>query len=365
MEIGITGLPSSGKTVVFNALSRAKVPVATYSTVTSEPNRAVVKVPDERLPKLASMFNPRKVTPAEVRYVDVAGVTQGTSADSQAAQLIANLRNTDELLIVVRAFTNDAVAHPLGSVDPERDLDVLATEFMLADLAVVEKRLDRLEKEVRHGRGAEAEKQQRERELAALRAMQKSLAEGNPARTVELDESDERLLRGYGFLTRKPWLVLLNSDDGGADPALVERIRALWEGPGVKVTPIAGRLEMDLAELSDEEAAEFLQAWDVAEPALDRVIQISYELLDLISFFTVGEDEVRAWTIKRGATAVDAAAAIHTDISRAFIRAEVIRNEDLLAAGSYVEARKRGTVRAEGRNYIVLDGDVAHFLHGA
>lgn len=365
MEIGITGLPSSGKTVVFNALSRAKVPVATYSTVTSEPNRAVVKVPDDRLPKLAALFNPRKVTPAEVRYVDVAGITQGTSADSQAAQLIANLRNTDELLIVVRAFTNESVAHPLGSVDPERDLDVLATEFMLADLAVVEKRLERLEKEVRHGRGAEAEKQARERELAVLGAMQKALADGKLARVVELDETDERLLRGYGFLTRKPWLILLNTDDAGADPALVERIRARWEGSGVRVMPIAGRLEMDLAELSEEEAAEFLQAWDVAEPALDRVIQISYELLDLISFFTVGEDEVRAWTIRRGATAVDAAAAIHSDIARAFIRAEVIRNEDLLAAGSYAEARKRGTLRSEGRNYIVLDGDVAHFLHGA
>ena len=199
-------------------------------------------------------------------------------------------------------------------------MDVLATEFLLADLSVVEKRLERLEKEVKHGKGAESERQMREREFAALNAIQKALADGQPARTVELSKSDEPLLRGYGLLTSKPWLILLNTDDAGVDPDVVAQVRARWEDASTRVLSMAGRLEMDLAELSEEEAIEFLQAWEVAEPALDRVIQISYELLDLISFFTVGEDEVRAWTIKRGAPAVDAAAAIHSDIARAFIR---------------------------------------------
>ena len=363
MEIGITGLPSAGKSVVFNALSRARVPVATYSTITSEPNRAVVKVPDNRLTALAELFQPRKVTPAEVRYVDVAGLTQGVSGDSQATQLLAHLRNCDALVVVARAFANESVAHPLGTIDPERDLDTIATELLLADLGVVEKRLERLEKEVRHGKGTEAERQTREREYTLLQAIQAALAEGKPARTVSLDPADEKLLRGYGFLTLKPWLILLNTDDSGADPALVERVRARWEDAATKVAAIAGRLEMDLAELSPEEAAEFLSAWDVAEPALDRVIQLSYQLLDRISFFTVGEDEVRAWTVKRGATAVDAAGAIHTSIAKAFIRAEVVRYDELLDCGSLAEARKRGLLRSEGRTYVIRDGDVAHFLH--
>ena len=365
MEIGITGLPGAGKTVVFNVLSRAKVPVATYSAPSAEPNLAVVKVPDVRLTALAAMYSPEKVTPAEVRYVDVAGLAQGMSADGQATQLLAQLRNADALLIVLRAFTSEAVAHPLGSVDPERDLEVLATELLLSDLAVAEKRLERLEKEVRHAKGSEAERQRREREHALLRAVRDAVAEGRPARTVTLGPDDEKLLRGYGFLTLKPWLILLNTDDADADPALLERIRARWEDASTRVAAIAGRLEMDLAELSPDEAAEFRTAWDVSEPALDRVIQLSYRLLDLISFFTVGEDEVRAWTVKRGASAVEAAAEIHTGIASAFIRAEVVSHDQLLACGSLAEARKRGVLRSEGRSYVVQDGDVAHFLHNA
>jgi GTP-binding protein YchF len=250
-------------------------------------------------------------------------------------------------------------------VDPERDLEVLATELMVADLGIVEKRLERLEKEVRAGKGLESEKQKRERELAALQAIHSALSEGKLARTVGLDPSDEKLLRGYGFLTLKPWLILLNSNDDGVDPKLVERIRDSWESNLTRVVPIAGRLEMDLAELPPEDAAEFLSAWEVAEPALDRVIQRSYELLDLISFFTVGEDEVRAWTLPSGSSAVDAAGAIHTSIAKAFIRAEVIRYDELLDCGSLAEAKKRGVLRSEGRAYTIRDGDVAHFLHGA
>lgn len=359
------GLPSAGKTVVFNALSLAKVPVATFSSPSSEPNRAVVKVPDARLAALAELFRPQKVTPAEVLYVDAAGLMQGMGSDGQGAQLMAQLRNSDALLIVVRAFASDSVAHPLGSVDPQRDLDVIATELMLADLGVVDKRLERLEKEVRFAKGSPAEQKNREREFSALQAIQAALAAGKPARAVDLEPDDEKLLRGYGFLTQKPWLILLNTDDTGVDQSLLENIRAHWEDAGTKVEAIAGKLEMDLAEISPEEAAEFLAAWDVAEPALDRIIQLSYQLLDLISFFTVGEDEVRAWTLKRGANAVDAAGAIHTSIAKAFIRAEVVRYDALLECGSLAEARKRGLLRSEGRTYIMRDGDVAHFLHGA
>lgn len=363
MEIGIMGLSSAGKTVVFNALSRAKVPVATFSAPASEPNRAVVKVPDTRLAALAALFQPQKVTPADVRYVDVAGLMQGMGSDSQATQLLGQLRNSDALLIVARGFMNEAVAHPLGSVDPERDLEVLATELLLADLAVAEKRLERLEKEGRNNKGSEVERQERARECASLQAIQAALADGKPVRSVALDEVDQKALRGYGFLTQKPWLILLNTDDGGAEAQLIERLRARWADAATEVAAIAGRLEMDLAELSPEEAAEFLAAWEVAEPALDRVIQLSYRLLDLISFFTVGEDEVRAWTLHRGANAVDAAAAIHTSIAKAFIRAEVVHHDELLACGSLAEARKRGLLRSEGRTYVIRDGDVAHVLH--
>jgi len=363
--MGIMGLPGAGKTVVFNALSRAKVPVATYSMPSSEPNRAIVKVPDDRLVALAQLFRPKKVTPAEVQYVDVAGLMQGMVSDPKAAQLLAQLRSSDALLIVIRAFTSESAAHPLGSIDPERDLEVLATELMLSDLAVVERRLERLKKEVHNGKGSESERQNRAREYALLEAIQNALADGRLIQSLTIDAADEKLLRGYGFLTQKPWLVLLNTDDEGADQDALQRLRARWEGAGVQISPIAGRLEMDLAELQPEEAAEFLHAWNVAEPALDRVIQLSYQLLDLISFFTVGEDEVRAWTVKRGANAVDAAAAIHTDIAKAFIRAEVVRHDDLLNCGSLAEARKRGLLRSEGRSYIIRDGDVAHFLHNA
>ncbi len=359
------GLPSAGKTVVFKALSRAKVPVATYSAPSSEPNQAIVKVPDARLTALAELFNPRKVVPAEVHYVDVAGIIQGAGRDTQSAQLLAQLRNSDALLIVVRAFSNESVAHPLGSVDPERDLEVLTTELMLADLGVVEKRLERLEKEVRHGKGSEVERQSREQELNLLQAINAALSAGKLAKSVTMQPADEKLLRGYGFLTQKPWLILLNTDDAGVDRDLLDKIKARWEGPTTLVDAIAGRLEMDLAELSPEEAAEFLAAWNVAEPALDRIIQLSYRLLNLISFFTVGEDEVRAWTLKEGSTAVDGAAAVHTSIAKAFIRAEVIRYDDLLECGSLAEARKRGVLRSEGRAYIIRDGDVAHFLHNA
>jgi len=365
MEIGIVGLPQAGKTVIFNALSRARVPVATYSTATAEPNRAVVKVPDDRLATLAEMYKPEKVTPAEVVYVDVAGVVQWAREDAQAGPLLAQLRHADALLVVLRAFHSDLVPHPLGSVDPERDLEVLSTELLLADLSVVEKRLERLEKEVRLAKGTDLEQRARQQEYVLLKELQAALAEGKPARSVPLEPADEKLLRGFGFLTQKPWLILVNTDDEGAEKDLMDRLRARWEGPGSRVVAVAGRLEMDLAELSPEEAAEFLSAWNVSEPALGRVIQLSYELLDLVSFFTVGEDEVRAWTVKRGASAVDAAAAIHTSIGKAFIRAEVVRYEDLVRVGSLPEARKSGLLRSEGRTYTIKDGDIAHFLHGA
>lgn len=365
MEIGITGLPGAGKTVVFNALSRAKVPTANYSARANEPNRAVVKVPDKRLEQLATLFRPRKVTPAEVRYVDVAGLMQGAGADDRGAQLLAQLRTADALLIVVRAFVNEVVAHPLGTADPHRDLDMLATELMVADLDVVEKRLARLDKELAHPKGSVAEQQRLAREQVLLKGIHAALADGRPGRVVEMDESDERLLRGYGLLTLKPWLIALNTDDGGIDAGVVERLREQWQHAESEVVAIAGRLEMDIAELGTEEVGEFLDAWNLAEPALDRVIRDSYRLLDLVSFFTVGEDEVRAWPVPRGASALDAAAVIHTSIAKAFIRAEVVPNDALLACGSLQEARKRGLLRSEGRAYTIQDGDVAHFLHNA
>lgn len=354
------GLASAGKTTVFNALARAKVEVATFAAPGGEPHRAVVHVPDARLDRLAALFKPKKVTPAEVRYVDVAGSLQSDGNAARSAQITGQLRNADALLVVVRAFASDVVPHPLGQVDPLRDLKMLHDELILGDLTVVEKRLERLEKDLRFAKSGPSEAVHERDLLAQIKA---ALDAGRPIRDLGLSDADLKALRSYAFLTAKPLMVLFNTGDSaeGVDE-LIDQARALLPFAQTEVTSLAGRLEMELAELEPAEAEEFKTALGIEELGLNRIIQLSYRLLQLISFLTVGPDECRAWTIRQGSTAVDAAGVIHTDLARGFIRAEVVDWEALLAAGGWNEAKRQGIVRSEGKSYVVRDGDVINVL---
>jgi GTP-binding protein YchF len=353
MQIGIAGLPGAGKTILFNALAHQHAHVGGYAG--AEPNLAVVKVPDERLDKLSELFQPRKHTPAEVRFVDVAGVARGMGQDSSAA-LLAHLRTVDVLLQVIGAF------------DPQRDIrsdfEEFSLELQLADLSQIEKRVERLDKELRMGsKGTPAERAAKERELSVLARLRPALENGQPARTVPLDTDELKSIASFGFLTLKPTLVVANlADDQAADAVLPSLADAIGKLPQTAVLALPGKLEMELGELSPEDAQEFMQALGVSSSRLGSVTSEAYRLADLISFFTAGDDECRAWTIRHGTNAQDAAGEIHSDLARGFIRAEVIRWDRLLEAGSEANAKRHGWIRQEGKAYIVADGDVLHVL---
>jgi GTP-binding protein YchF len=363
LQLVIVGLPQSGKTTVFNALTRSEALTGGFSSAEGEPNLATVKVPDPRLDVLTPMFNPKRTVPADVQYLDVAGVAKGISEHGMSGQLLGHLAQATALVLVVRAFEDDNVPHPEESVDPLRDIDTLLLELQFSDLGVIEKRLPRIAQTIGKLRGAEREAW--EREAVALERCKAALEAGEPIREVELDEEEARILRGFGFLTQKPLLILLNVGEGqlgAAADALVEHARERFTRAGVEIHALAGQIEMELAQLEPEDAEAFMADLGIEESSLDRMIRISYRLLGLLAFFTVGPDEVRAWTIRDGETAVEAAGAIHSDIQRGFIRAEIVSYDDLIATGGLPEARKAGKLRLEGRNYVMRDGDVTHFL---
>lgn len=363
LRLVIVGLPQSGKTTVFNALTRSHAETGSYSTAEGEPNLATVKVPDPRLDALTPLFNPRRVVPADVQYLDVAGVAKGLAEQGMGGQLLGHLAQANALVLVVRAFQDANVPHPEESVDPLRDLETLFLEFTFSDLGMIEKRLARIETTVQKLRGAERE--QHEREAATLQRLKDALEAGTPIREVELDDEEDKLLRGFGFLTQKPVLVLLNVGEeqlGEPSAQLVAEARERFSSPGIEIDALAGKIEMEIVQLDTDDAEMFMADLGISESSLDRVIRLSYELLGLISFFTVGPDENRAWTIRKGATAVEAAGEIHTDIARGFIRAEIVAYDDMIATGSMAEARKAGKLRLEGKTYVIQDGDIAHFL---
>jgi GTP-binding protein YchF len=364
MQIAIVGLAGCGKTTVFNTLTRGHAETGGYGGL--QLNVGVVKVPDERLDKLAVVFKPKKIVHADVTYVDLPAPPASTEGHVGAEELppehLARLRDSDAMIHVVRAWDSEAHPHPSGSVDPARDLESLDLEFILADLAMVDRRLERLKGTGRHG--TPAEREANEREEAILARLKPALEAGHPIRDEALDPDEEKALRGFRFLTQKPVLVLLNVGEGELEgaTALVEAIRGGYEHRHAMVDALSAKIEMELGELEAEEAAVFMEELGLAESALDRVIKLSYRLVGLISFLTAGPDEVRAWPIPDGSNAVDAAGAIHTDLARGFIRAETIGYEELLELGSIAEAKKHGKVRSEGKTYRVRDGDVIEIL---
>jgi hypothetical protein len=363
VQIAIVGLARSGKTTVFNSLTKGDAATGGFGGLTV--NTGVVKVPDERLTRLTTLFKPRKEVPADVTYVDLpapATTAEGEPHADIPADQLARLRNADALLHVVRVFESDAVAHPLLSVDPARDVEQLELEFTLADLGVVEKRLEKLKQSGRHGTAAEREAN--EREQIVLERILPALTDGQPIRDVGLDEDESLRIRGFRFLTEKPVLVLLNVGEGdlaGAEKLALE-MEASISHAHTEVAQMSAQIEMEIGQLDEDEAQVFRDDLGLEDSSMERVIRASYHLLGLISFFTAGEDETRAWTVARGASAVDAAGTIHTDLARGFIRAEVIGWEELLELGTMAEAKKQGKLRSEGKTYEVQDGDVIEVL---
>jgi ribosome-binding ATPase len=358
LRAGLIGFPSAGKTALFQLLTSAReAPRAGKS----EANVGVSRVPDERLDRLTALFKPRKHVPATVEFADIAGVG-GARAGAQALLDVAPFRNADALLHVVRLFRDAAVPHPAGSIDPARDVRAMEDEVILADLGVVERRLERLERDLK--KSASADLRQEQNVLVRCRT---ALEEGSPLRALGLEGDDAKRLKGFQFLSAKPLLLVLNLDEADlprADEAVaMAGLEGFMSGAATHAVPICAKIELEIAQLDPGDAEAFMADLGLRESGLDRVIRASYDLLGYVSFFTVGEDECRAWSIPRGMSAQLAAGEIHSDISRGFIRAEVVRYEHLLERGSIAACREHGELRLEGKEYVVLDGDVINFRH--
>jgi len=360
----ITGLPFVGKTTLFNLLTGQHVATGTFAGAEAETNIGVAKVPDDRLDKLVPLFKPKKVVHAEITYRDLGLAKTGGSGEGISTKKLGDLRTSDALVHVVRAFRDPTVPHAEGSVDPERDLATLDFELVIADHSVVEKRIERMEPEIRGARaGGEREAKEREREL--LKRCLEALDAERPLRDIDLEPDELKVVRGYRFLTLMPQLVVANLDE--ADVADPEKILAPLRAAASKhrgsaVVHVCAKLEAEIAELPADEAAAFREEAGLHEPALDRIVRATYDLLGLISFFTVGPDECRAWTIHKGETAQQAAGAIHTDLERGFIRAEVTQWADMLRAGSEADAKRQALTKTVGKDALVSDGQIMHVL---
>jgi len=359
LKAGIVGLPNVGKSTLFNALvANAQAEAANYPFCTIEPNSGVVAVPDPRLDQLASLSKSKEIIPTRVEFVDIAGLVKGASqGEGLGNKFLANIREVDAIVHVVRCFENDDVIHVSGSVDPVRDAEVINLELGLADLAQVEKRRERLVKQVRTSKEAQLED-------AALARIQQELEQGGAARNVALSEEEAPLIKPLGLLTAKPIIYATNvsEDDLATGNAFCTAVSELAAQEGAGTVRISAQVEAELIELSEADRAEFLTGLGVNEGGLASLIRATYTLLGLRTYFTTGEKETRAWTIKAGMSAPQAAGVIHTDFERGFIRAQTIGYQQLLAAGSLAEARNKGWLRAEGKDYVVAEGDVMEFL---
>jgi ribosome-binding ATPase len=357
LRAGLIGFPQAGKTALFQLLTSARE--APRPAGRQEANVGVSRVPDDRLDRLTALFNPKKHVPATVEFADMGGGASAGKAGAAALLDVAAFRNADALLHVVRMFRDPSVPHAASSIDPARDVRTMEDELILADLGVVERRLERLERDLKKGGSAELKKEQ-----DILQRCREALDHGKPLRDLDLPVEDARRLRGFQFLSAKPLLLVLNVDEADLPSAVsADEMDLFVKGAHTRAVPICAKIELEISHLDPADAAAFMADLGLKESGLDRVIRASYDLLGYISFFTVGEDENRAWSIPRGTNAQNAAGEIHTDIQRGFIRAEVCRYEDLLKRGSIAGCRDNAELRLEGKEYIVLDGDVINFRH--
>ncbi len=360
MQIGIVGLPFSGKSTLYQTITKTHLDPSALSKV--EAHHAVVKVPDARLDKLSAMFSPKSTVHAAIEFVDVVGLKKGESGSTQfTTNFLANVKTNDALVQVVRLFENESVPHPDGSIDPIRDIAAFETEFILSDLSIIEQRVDRIKKQIQKSPDEHLRK-----ELPVLEHCHQVLLSEKPLREVSFSKDDAQLLKTYQLLTVKPMLIALNLDESQRDSA-EQKLRSVTmkkEGQGTKVVSFFGKLEMEMSELTDEESRTFMSEYGIRESALDTLIREAYTILGLQAFFTVGEDECRAWTIRNGMTAQEAAGVIHSDFFAKFIRAEVVGYDHFIShEGSFAKAKEAGHWRLEGKEYIVKDGDIMSVRH--
>lgn len=360
MKLGIVGLPNVGKSTLFNAITNAGAEVANYAFCTIEPNVGVVAVPDYRLDELAKMYSPKKITPAVIEFVDIAGLVKGASkGEGLGNKFLSHIREVDAVIHVVRCFDNDDIMHVSGSVDPKRDIETINLELILSDLEILDRRIDRTAKAAKGDKSLLTE-------LEFLKRLKTELENGVSARAVEADDDEKAILADIGLLSAKPVIYACNmsEDDFASNIENNERYKAVCEiakAEGAEVLPICAELEAEISSLSKEEKEMFLSDAGIESGGLDMLIQRSYSLLGLISYLTAGEPEVRAWTIKKGTKAPQAAGKIHSDFERGFIRAEVISFDELMACGSMQAAKEKGKIRSEGKDYVMQDGDIVLF----